>query len=115
MNYAENLLILVSTVTGFVSISAFASLVCLPVGITSFAVELNICGITAGIKKSKLLIKKKNKKHGKILMLGKGKLNTTEVLISKALIDSYIRHEKFVSVNNELRGYYERKKEIKNL
>ena len=48
-------------------------------------------------------------------MLGKDKLNTIEVLISKALIDSYISHEKFVSVNNELRGYYERKKEIKNL
>ena len=109
------MLILVSTVTGFVSISAFASLVCLPVGITSFAVGLNICAITAGIKKSKLLIKKKNKKHGKILMLGKDKLNTTEVLISKALIDSCISHEKFVSVNNELRGYYERKKERKNL
>ena len=55
LNYAENLLILVSTVTGFVSISAFASLLCLRVGITSFAVGLNFYAITAGIKKSKLL------------------------------------------------------------
>ena len=50
LNYAENLLILVSTVTGFVSISALASLLCLPVGITSFAVGLNFYAITAGIK-----------------------------------------------------------------
>ena len=43
-------------------------------------------------------------------MLGKDKLNTIEVLISKALIDSYISHDEFVSVNNVLREYYEMKK-----
>ena len=32
----------------------------------------------------------------------------------KALIDSYISHKRFVSVNNVLREYYEMKKEIKN-
>ena len=47
-------------------------------------------------------------------MLGKDKLNTIEVLISKALIDSYISHDEFVSVNNVLREYYEMKKEIKD-
>ena len=31
-----------------------------------------------------------------------------------ALIDSYINHDEFVSVNNVLREYYEMKKEIKN-
>ena len=36
LNYVKNLLILVSTVTGYVSISTFASLVCVPAGITSF-------------------------------------------------------------------------------
>ena len=35
LNYVENLLILASTVTGCISISAFASLVCVPVSITS--------------------------------------------------------------------------------
>ena len=51
LNYVENLLILSSTVAGCVSISAFASLVCVPVGIMSSAVGINICAITAGIKK----------------------------------------------------------------
>ena len=37
----------------------------------------------------------------------KGKLNTIEVQISKALIDSYIGHDDFVSVNNVWREYYE--------
>ena len=110
LNYAENLLILVSTVTRCVSISAFASLVAILVGITSSAVGIKICAITAGIKKYKSIIKKNKKKHDKIILLGKDKSNTIEILISKALINSYISHDKFVSVNNVLREY----NEIKN-
>ena len=49
LNYVEHLLILASTVTGCVSISAFASLVCVPVGVMSYAVGMKICAITAGI------------------------------------------------------------------
>ena len=37
------------------------------------------------------------------MFLGKDKLNTIEVLISKSLIDSYISHDEFFSVNNILR------------
>ena len=59
LNYAVNFLILVSAITGFVPISAFASLVGIPIGITSSAVGLNIFAITAGIKKYKSIIKKK--------------------------------------------------------
>ena len=53
LNYVEYLLILVSTVTGSISISAFLSLVCVPVGIKSSAVVIKICVITAGVKKYK--------------------------------------------------------------
>ena len=87
LNYVENVLIFASTVTGCVSISAFAWLVCVPIGLTSSAVRLKICAITAGIKRYKSIIEKKKKKHDKIVLLGKDKLNTIEVLISKALID----------------------------
>ena len=48
-------------------------------------------------------------------MIGKDQLNIIEVLIFKELIDSYITHDKFLSVNNVLREYYEIKIEIKNL
>ena len=51
LNYVEHLLILVSTVTGCVSVSAFASLACVSVTITSSTVGIQICEITAGIKK----------------------------------------------------------------
>ena len=82
---------LISTVSGCVSISPFASLVGIPIGITSPAVGLNICVITAGIEKYKSIIKKKKKKYGKIVLLAKSKLNSIEVLISKAMIYSNIK------------------------
>ena len=43
LNYVERLLILVSKITGCVSISALVSLVCVPVGITSSIVGIKIC------------------------------------------------------------------------
>ena len=61
LNYIEHSLILISTVTGCVSIFVFASLVGIPMGITSTAVELKICVITAGSKKYQSIIKKKEK------------------------------------------------------
>ena len=61
LNYVEHLLILISTVTGCVSIFAFASLVCALVGITYFTVGIKICAITGGIKKYKVNFKEKEK------------------------------------------------------
>ena len=71
LNYIENFLILASTITGCVSIFAFASLIGIPIGITSSAIELKICAITAEIKKYKSIIKTKKKKHDKIISLAK--------------------------------------------
>ena len=88
LNYIEHFLILGSTVTGSVSISVYASLVGIPIGITSSAIGLKIFVITAAIKKYKLIIKKKKKKPDKTVLLAKSKLNRIEFLISKALIDS---------------------------
>ena len=63
LNYVEHLLILVLTVTGCVSISAFASLVVIPVGVASSVVEIKIYAITAGIKKYKSIIEKKEEEE----------------------------------------------------
>ena len=38
-----------------------------------------------------------------------------QVLVSKALIDSFISHNKFISINNVLIEYNKTKEEIKNL
>ena len=112
LNYVEHLLILGSTVTGCVSISAFASLVCIPVGFPISAVVIKICAIIAGIKNYKSIMKKK---HDKIVLLVRSKLDAIEILISKSLIDSYISPDEFVSVNNVLREYNEMKEGIKAL
>ena len=48
------------------------------------------------------------------MLLGKTKLDTTEVLLSKVLIDSYISHDEFVSVKNVLSEYNEMIEAIKN-
>ena len=47
-------------------------------------------------------------------MLAKDKLSTIEVLVSKAIIDSYISHDEFVSMNDVLKEYDDMKKTIKN-
>ena len=48
------------------------------------------------------------------MLLAKAELNTFEILIPIAFIDSYMSYEKFVSVNNVPRDYNEMKEEIKN-
>ena len=115
MNYVEHLLILISTLTECVSISAFAFLVGVFIGITSSALVLKVCVITVGIKKYQSIINKKKKKHDKIVLLAKSKLNSIEVLISKTLIDSNISHDEFILMKNMLKEYDHRKEEIKSL
>ena len=82
LNYIEHFLILGSTITGCISVSAFASLVGIPIGITSSTIRFKNCTITAVTKKYKSIIKKKKKKHDKIVSLAKSKSNSIEVLIS---------------------------------
>ena len=115
LNQFEHFLILASTITGCISIPAFASLIGIPIGITRSAVRLKICEITAGIKKYQSIIKKKKKKYDQRVLLVKSKLNSIEFLISKALIDSVISHDELVSRNNVLKESNKMKEEIKNL
>ena len=82
--------------------------------ITSSPLPIKICAISAEIKKYKSVKKKKKKKHDKTVLLGKGKLNTIEVLISEALIDSYVSHDEFILANDVVRQYNEEKEEIKH-
>ena len=63
LNYIEHFLTLASTIAGCkdVSIPAFASFLGVPIGITSSAIGLKICAITARIKKYKSIFKKKKR------------------------------------------------------
>ena len=84
------------TTTGCISVSAFTSILFIPLEITSSAIGLKICAITA-------IIKKKKMQYDKIVLLAKSKLNSIEVLISKTLMDSVIDHNKFVFISDVLR------------
>ena len=60
--------------------SAFASLLGAPIGIMSSAIVLKICPVTAAIKSYKSIIKKKKKRHDKITLPAKTKLNSIKIL-----------------------------------
>ena len=96
LNYFDYSLIVTSAITGCVSISAFASLVGIPIGIASSTIGIKICVITAGIKRYKSIIKKKKKKDDKIVLLAKSALNSIKFWICKALFDSNVSHAEFV-------------------
>ena len=115
LTYIEHFLILVSTISECILISTFAFLLGILIGITSPAIGLKICAIVAGTKKYESVIKKKKKKHDKIILLTKSESNKIEVVISKALIDSNITHDELVLINNMLKEYDIMKEEIKNL
>ena len=105
LNYIEHFVNLASTITWCVSISAFVSLIGIAIGLTGSKIGFEICAITAGIQK-----KKKN--YDKTAVLVKSKLNSIDVLISKALIDSGISHDECVLINNVLKEYNEIKEKI---
>ena len=86
----------------------------IPIGITSSMVGLRSCVITAAIKRYKSVTEKNKRRHDKIVLLEKSKLNRIEVLISKALVNPVISHDEFVLIKNVLKNN-EMKEEIKNL
>ena len=53
---------------------------------------------------------KRKKKHNKIVLLAKRKFNGIETLMSQALIDLDISHEKFKTIVNEKEKYDQMKK-----
>ena len=92
----------------------FTSIVGAPVGITSANPTL-FFSLTTGIAKKLLNItRNKKKKHDKILMLAKSKLNSIETLISQALIDMEISHEEFITILNEKDKYEKMKDNLRS-
>ena len=71
LNYIEHILILGSTVTQCVFISAFSSWLGIPIGTTSSGIGLKICAIIAAVQKHKSIIKETRKKHDQIVLLAK--------------------------------------------
>ena len=74
-----------------------------------------VCPKPIHYKFNKSIIQKQRNKHNKIVLLAKTKLNSKDAWHSRDLINSYIRHNEFVSVNNVLRESTDMKQATKNL
>ena len=90
-------LIVLSVTTGSISIASFATVIGAPVGIVSASFSF-VFSISTGIIKTR---RNKKKKHNKIVMLARSKLNRIETKISEALINNEISHEDFMTIINE--------------
>ena len=72
--------------------------------------------MTTGVVKKLLSVtKKKKKKHNKIMVLARNKLNIAETLLSSALSDFDITHKELAKIIDEKVKYGEIKENIKNV
>ena len=92
--YLDKSLIVLSVATSSISIASFVTVIGTPVGIMSASCSLAF-SITTGFVKKFLRKINKKKKHSKIVMLARSKLNSIESKISEALTNNEIRHEDF--------------------
>ena len=114
-DYLDKIFITLSASFGTLSIASYASVVVISSGITGVSLTL-VFTIGTGISKSLLkLFKKREKKHNKIIVLAKNKLNTIDTLLSSALNDSEISHEEFSNIITEANIYENIKENIKEL
>ena len=112
-DYLDEIFITLSASFGTLSIASYASVVGIPAGITGASLTLVFTSGT-GISKSLLnLTKKRKKKHNKIIVLAKNKLNTIDTLSSSALNDYKISHEEFSNIITEKNIYESIKENIK--
>ena len=88
-DYFDKSLIVLSITTRSVSIASFATVIGAQVGIVSASFSFVLSISTGIIKKKKIkTTRNKKKKHNKIVMLARSKLNSIESKISKALINN---------------------------
>ena len=111
--YFDKSLIFLSATSGSISIASFATVIGTPIGIASASLSLTFSLSTGIVKKLLKTTRNKMKKHNKIIMLARSKLNSIENKVSDALINSEISHEDFMVIINEEKKYRELKESIR--
>ena len=111
--YLDKSLIVLLVATGSISIASFTIAIGAPVGIVSTSCRLAFSITTGFVKIFLKTIRNKKKKHNKIVMLARSKLNSIESKISEALINNEISHEDFMTILNEEKKYRELKESIR--
>ena len=95
-DYIDKILIVLSANSVGVSIISFTTIARAPVGIVSASFTLSFFITTGIIKKLLNITWNKKKKHDKILILAKSKLNSIKTLISQTLNNMEISYEEFI-------------------
>ena len=96
-DYFDKSLFVLSATSGSISIASFATVFGTTSAYLSFAFSLS----TGLVKKLLKATRNKKKKHNKIVMLARSKLNSIESKISEALMNNQISH--FMIVTTEER------------
>ena len=111
--YFNKSLIFLSVLASSISIASFVSVIGAPAGIIGASCGLTFSITSEFVKRFLKTIRNKKKKHNKIVMLARSKLNSIESKISEALINNEISHEDFMTILNEEKKYRELKESIR--
>ena len=113
LDYFDKFLIVLSTRSGSVSIASFATVVGTLVGMASASLSLEFPLSTVLVKKLLKTTRNMRKKHNKIVMLARSKLNRIGSKISEALIINRTSHQDFITIINQERNHRELKESIR--
>ena len=86
-------------------IASFATVIGAPAGIASASFILAFSISTGIVKKLLKTTRNKKKKHNKVAMLARSKLNSIESKIYEALINNEISNEDFITIINQEKKY----------
>ena len=112
-DYLDKSLIVLSVATSSISIGSFATAIGAPVEIMSASCSLAFSITTGFVKKFLTTIRNEQKKHNKIVVLARSKLNSIESKMSEALINNEVGHGDFMTIFNEEKEYRELKESIR--
>ena len=107
------MIILRNATSGSISIASFAAIIGAPVVMQVQVLVFAYSMYTGIIKKLLKTTWNKRKRHNKIIMSARSKLNSIWRKISEALTTNEIGHEDFMTIINEEKNYRELKESIR--
>ena len=113
-DYADKIFITLSASFGTLSIISHSTVVGISIGLAGASLTVVFYLTTRIVKKLLNVTRQKKKKHNKIIMLAKSKLNSIETLMLQALIDLDISHKTIVNENEKYEQMTENIRNTKN-
>ena len=105
--------VVLSATSGSISIASFVTVIGTAIGIASASLSLAFSLSTGLVKALLKITRDKKKKHNKIVMLARSKLNSIESKIFEPLMNNQVSHEDFMTIINEERNYRKLKESIR--